>query len=147
MDRNPSPGAGLIQTGPTELSLYVSRLNRHEECHARRYSLRLDGFVSVEGPYRGWGEFTTPLITFSGRQLALNYSTSGGGSIFVELQDAAGTPVPGFALDDCVEIFGDKIEGVVRWQSGKDIYHISNQAVRLHVRLRDAHLYAFQFIA
>ena len=145
IDRNPIMGAGIVPTGPTELSMvYADRL-RSPKARFRRATTRTDGFVSVEGPYTGWGEFTTRPITFTGRRLELNYSTSGGGSILVELEDKEGTPISGHTLDECGAIFGDKIEGVVRWGGGEDVGALAGQPVRLRVRLRDAHLYAFHF--
>ena len=63
----------------------------------------------------------------------------------VELQDAAGKPLPGFSLADCPEIFGDKIDGVVRWKAGEDLSGWSGKPVRLRVQLRDAELFAFRF--
>jgi hypothetical protein len=40
----------------------------------------------------------------------LNYSTSAAGSVQVEIQDAAGNPLPGFRLADCQPLVGDQIE-------------------------------------
>ena len=145
VDRNPIMGAGILQTAPDELSMYYSELLRSAACRFRRCTLRADGFVSVHGPYAGWGEFMTPPLLFEGRRLELNYSTSGGGSILVELQHDPGKPISGFALEDCVEIFGDSIEGPVCWQNGEDVSELSGRPVRLRIRLRDAHLYAFRF--
>ena len=123
VDRNPIMGRGILQTGPNEVSMYYSEFLRSGigNSRIRRCTFRTDGFVSVQGPYAGWGEFTTPLLTFSGAELEMNYSTSGGGSIFVELQEADGTAVPGFSLDDCDVVFGDKIEGVVRWNGSTNV--------------------------
>ena len=145
VDRNPTMGVGIVPTSSTELSMYFSELNRSEECRARRCTVRPDGFVSVEGPYTGWGEFATRPITFTGRRLELNYSTSGGGSIFVELQERDGTPISDYTIEECEEIFGDKIEGIVRWKGGEDVSALAGQPIRLRVRLRDAHLFAFRF--
>ena len=75
----------------------------------------------------------------------MNYATSGGGEIQVELQRENGTPVEGLALADCEPIFGDRIEGAVRWRGGKSPEALRGQTVRMRVRLRDAHLYAFRF--
>ena len=145
VDRNPIMGTGMVPTGPNELSMYYSEFYRNPATRLRRCTMRLDGFVSVEGPYMGWGEFTTHPITFSGQRLELNYSTSGGGSIFVELQDEEGTAIRGFTIEECGEIYGDKIEGIVAWQDGDDVSALAGKPVRLRVRLRDAHLYAFKF--
>jgi hypothetical protein len=145
VDRNPIMGLGMIETGPGEISMYYSDLYRSPETRLRRGTLRTDGFVSVEGPYSGWGEFTTKALTFAGKRLEMNYSTSGGGALMVELQDESGKAQPGFTLEDCPEIYGDKIAGVVRWKRGDDVGSLAGKPGRLRVRLRDAHLYAFRF--
>lgn len=146
-DRNPIMGAGILQTAPDELSMYYSDFLRYPESHLRRATLRTDGFVSVEGPYAGWGEFTTPPLVFTGHQLKLNYHTSGGGSILVELQQQDGRPISGFSLEDCPPIFGDKIDAAVHWKKQSEVRALAGRPVRLRVRLRDAHLYAFRFAA
>ncbi|MBV7329327.1 hypothetical protein KFU94_13970 [Chloroflexi bacterium TSY] len=145
VDRNPIMGTGIVSTGPHELSMYYSDCYRDPASRFRRATIRPDGFVSVAGPYTGWGEFTSQPFIFTGHRLTLNYSTSGGGSIQVELQDESGTPIPGFTLAECDEIYGDKINGVVRWQGGEDVSALVGQPVCLRVQLRDAHLFAFQF--
>ena len=63
----------------------------------------------------------------------------------VEIQDNEGHPVPGFALDDCPDLFGDEIEGTVRWKSGSDVGVCAGQPVRLRFTISDADLYAFRF--
>ena len=66
-------------------------------------------------------------------------------SVILDPNAAPDEPISGFALEDCVETFGDRIEGSVRWQKGEDVSTLSGQPVRLRIRLRDAHLYAFRF--
>jgi hypothetical protein len=147
VDRNPIMGAGILETGDGELSMYYSELQRegNGQGQFRRCTLRTDGFVSVEGPYKGWGEFVTPPLAFSGDSLELNYSTAGGGSIFVELQEEDGTPIQGLTLDDCNEVFGDKIEGIASWNGDAGLKAHAGKPVRLRIKLRDASLYAFKF--
>ena len=84
-------------------------------------------------------------MTFAGSTLELNYSTSGGGSIYVELQDETGTPVPGFTLDDCSEVFGDRTAGDVAWKGDPDMEALAGRPAKMRVRMRDADLYAFRF--
>ncbi len=146
VDRNPMMGAGVVETSPTEISMIAQELLRSDSCRYRRAVLRTDGFVSARGPYTGWGEFTTPPLRFSGSELELNYRTSGGGSIYVELQDASRRPLPGLTLSDSAETFGDKIAGIVGWRSGKRPGSVAQQPVRLRVRLRDAEVFAFRFV-
>ena len=145
LDRNPIVGHGLIRTGPGELSLYYSDLYRERESRIRRATLRTDGFVSVDGPYEGWGEFTTRPLLFQGKELELNYKTSGGGAIQVEIRNGQGEALEGFQLEDCLPLVGDRIGGVVQWKSGAGLANLAGSPVRLRVRLRDAGIYAFRF--
>ena len=61
------------------------------------------------------------------------------------VQDANGRPLPGLALEDCVELFGDEIDGVVRWDSGIKLSDLARQAVRLRFVMRDADVYSLRF--
>ena len=138
-------GAGIFETGQNEISMISQELLKSDACRFRRCALRTDGFVSVSAPYTGWSEFTTHPLIFEGSALELNYSTSGGGSILVEIQDGSGIPIPGLTLDDCAEVFGDKIDGTVRWKGDAGLGTLSGKPVRMRVRMRDADLYAFRF--
>ncbi len=84
-------------------------------------------------------------LTFDGSRLSLNISTSAAGGARVELQDAAGQPIPGFALADCWEIIGDTLDYTVRWKGGTDVSSLAGRPVRLRVSLRDADLYSLRF--
>jgi hypothetical protein len=84
-------------------------------------------------------------VSFRGRHLELNFATSAAGSVRVEIQDLDGQPLPGFALDDCPQIFGDAIGRPVTWTKGSDVRAIAGRPVRLRFELKDADLYAFQF--
>jgi hypothetical protein len=110
----------------------------------RRFTLRPDGFVSIQAQYRG-GEFVTHPLVFSGKELVLNYSTSAAGSVRVEVTDINHKPLRGFELDECPEIYGDEIEHVVEWNSQPDFGPLAGQPIRLHFVLKDADLYAIRF--
>ena len=134
-----------LEGAPNELSLYaVESYWTGDSSALRRYTLRMDGFVSVKAPMSG-GELLTRPFTFAGRTLALNFATSAAGGVRVEIQDAAGRPVPGFSLEDCPVIFGDALDRVVTWQGGNDVSRLAGQPVRLRFVLQDADLYALQF--
>ena len=137
---------GVVQTGPAEMSVYWFEHSDHgpKEMRVRRGSLRLDGFASVNGPYAG-GEMVTKPLVFAGDTLVLNYSTSAAGSIRVEIQDADGTPIPGFTLDEFPERYGDEIEGVMEWKGGADVRSLAGRSVRLRFLLKDADVYSLQF--
>lgn len=135
-----------LEGAPNELSIYADEhyWSGASGSTVRRYTLRLDGFVSVQAPMSG-GELVTKPVRFTGRQLQLNFSTSAAGSVRVELQDEAGRPLPGFSLEDCPPIFGDSVERPVSWRAGTDVGKLAGQAVRLRFVLQDADVYAYQF--
>ena len=134
-----------LPDAPNEMSLYASEGSWHGEGNAiRRYTMRLDGFVSVNAPLRG-GELITKPIRFAGERLTLNFATSAAGGIRVELQDPDGKPLPGFTLEDCPPIFGDTLRRAVSWKGGADFGKLAGEAVRLRFELKDANLYSFQF--
>lgn len=135
-----------VAGAPNELSLYAteSYWTDHSSA-ARRYTLRLDGFVSAHAPMSG-GELVTRPVTFKGNKLALNVATSAAGSVRVEIQSADGKALPGFSLDDCAPVFGDSIERTVTWKAGADVSSLKGKPVRLRFELKDSDLYAYQFI-
>jgi hypothetical protein len=138
--------AAALGDAPNVLSIYApENYWQGAAVNFRRLTLRIDGFVSLWASARG-GELVTKPLLFDGGNLTLNASTSGAGSIQVEVQDTAGQPVPGYALADCPEAFGDELARVVRWRKGGDVRPLSGKPVRLRFVLKDADLYAFQFV-
>jgi hypothetical protein len=134
-----------LDGAPAELSLYATERYWNDRSSAlRRYTLRLDGFVSVQAPMSGGEAVTRPLV-FRGSRLTLNFATSAAGSVRVELQDVEGRPLEGFGLEDCPPLFGDTVERAVAWRTGRDVSAAAGRAVRVRFELRDADLYAFQF--
>jgi len=131
---------------PDELSLYSTEGYWHGTGgKLRRYTLRLDGFVSITAPRSGGVLQTKPLI-FQGGKLSLNMATSAAGSIQVEIQDLAGKPIAGFTKDDCPEHFGDTVDYTMTWKhSDGDVSSLTGKPVRLAFHLNDADLYSFQF--
>jgi hypothetical protein len=109
-----------------------------------RAKLRLDGFVSLDADYAG-GEFSTPPLVNSGRQLTLNVDASGGGSLRVEIQPESGAAMEGFLAGDCDPINGSFIGKVVSWRGKTDLSAMAGKAVRLRFVMNDAKLYAFKF--
>jgi hypothetical protein len=134
-----------LEGAPNELSFYaVENYWSERGSTLRRYTLRLDGFVSAWAPMSGGEVLTTP-IRFSGDTLTLNFASSVAGGVRVEIQDEAGRPLPGFALADCAPVFGDAHERPVTWLSGARVGTLAGQTVRLRFELQDAHLYAYRF--
>lgn len=144
VSRTNYPGLGVVPTGCGEMSLYAHRNYAQPTSHAARFSLRVDGFCSLQAGYDG-GEILTRPLTFAGRRLTINYATSAAGELRVEVQDAAGEALPGFALDQCLPVVGDESERVVRWQGGDDLAALVGQPVRLRFVMKDADLYSLCF--
>ncbi|WP_417387783.1 hypothetical protein [Gimesia sp.] len=134
-----------FEGAPDELSIYAAEDYWHGKGGSlRRYSMRLDGFSSLHASMKG-GELLTVPLTFTGKELSLNFSTSAAGSLFVEIQTAAGEPVPGFTFKDCDELFGDTVDRTVTWDKKSDVSSLAGKPVRLKFRLEDADLFSYQF--
>jgi len=173
--RNNYPACGVVQTGPTEMSLYIHRNYAQKPAHLQRLTLRLDGFTSVHASSVE-GQMVTKPFTFTGSQLEINYATSAAGSIRVEIQDADGRPIPGYAMEQCLEIIGDEIARVVAWgnaappltcgidaksleqestvsaenpvaawEGHHDLGELAGQSIRLRFLMQDADLYSMRF--
>ena len=107
---------------------------------------RLDGFVSADADYKG-GWLETPTVKFEGSRLRLNIDTGSMGTAFVEIRDARGKPIPGFALEDCEEVGGNFIDQAVYFKGDPDVSGLAGKPVRLYFKLTRAKLFAFQFTA
>lgn len=134
------PGAGR------ELSLYTNERYYYEGqgVKTRRYTCRIDGFVSAHASLQGGEVLTRPLV-FAGDRLFVNFATSAAGSLGVQIEDAKGQAMPGFSLSDCPEIYGDDIELAVAWKGGSDVGALAGRPIRVRFELHDADLYAFGF--
>ena len=126
----------VVPTGPDEMSIYTTPF--------RRFTLRTDGFASVHGGADA-GELLTKLLTFDGTELALNFSTSAGGSVKVEVQGSDGKPMPGFALADQLPLVGDATDRVVVWKNNPNLGSLAGKSVRLRFVLQEADVFALQF--
>ena len=138
---------GLVQLpgDDKELSLYATEAYyTGPDSRVRRFTYRVDGFVSLRATAEG-GELVTKPLKFSGNTLSINFTTATGGSVSVELQDAEGTPIKGFTKSDCQAIAGDAIEQPVSWIGGPDLSPLSGKPIRLRFLLAKADLYAFRF--
>lgn len=137
--------ASHLDQAPPEISLYATEGYWEGTFTSfRRYTLRLDGFVSVQAPLSG-GEVHTKPLKFHGSQLEVNFSTSAAGSMRVEVQDAAGLAIPGFALADCDPQYGDEVARVVSWKGNASIGDLSGRPLILRFELRDADLFSYRF--
>ena len=127
-----------------EISLYAVESGKSERAGLRRFTLRLDGFVSVHARMKG-GEMITKPLVFRGKELVMNFATSTAGSIRVEVQDQEGAALSGYTLEACPPIYGDAIEEVVSWKGGSDLSKLAGKPIRLKFVLKDADLYSMRF--
>ncbi len=150
VNRNNYVAPGVVVTKstipdtPDKLSIYsIEGYYVGTSCQLRRYTYRIDGFVSVQAPLAGGDMVTKPLV-FDGDRLIINLSTSAAGSVRVEIQDNEGVPIQGYRLEDSTDIYGDDIERVVSWKSGADISALAGKPVRFRFVMKDADLYSIQ---
>ncbi len=143
VSRDNYPGLNVVPTSASEMSFYVNRRYGQKAAYLARYSLRLDGFSSLSAPYKG-GEMVTKPFRFTGRQLELNYATSAAGFVQAELQSPSGVALPGFGLQECSELIGDRISRTVSWKGG-ELSSLLGQTVRLRLQLKDADVFSLRF--
>ena len=90
----------------------------------------------------GWlwrGAFTTPLLQFVGERLVLNFDGGAGGWLRVEVLDENGQ-----AVQASEAVLGNGVCKEVSWQ--ESIGKLAGTPVRLRFEMRDARLYALQFL-
>jgi hypothetical protein len=145
VSRTNYPALNVVPTGSAEMSIFVNQDYAQPTAHMRRYSLRTDGFASLHCPYAGGHAITKPL-TFSGRELSLNFSTSAAGGVKVGFEDASGKAIPGFSIDDCVMQIGNELDRKVTWKSGSDLSSLAGKTLRIRFSMKDADIYSFQFL-
>ncbi len=78
-------------------------------------------------------------------ELLLNFATSAAGSIRCEIQDAEGSPIPGFALVESDQLYGDSLDRALSWKGRRELKELAGRPVRLRFVMRDADLYALRF--
>lgn len=136
---------GMIETegegygAQNELSLYVPENYRIAGVNFRRYTIRIDGFFSWYGNYRGGEVLTKPIKIVSG-EMAANFATSAGGGVVFTLCDLDGNELAGYKS---YTLFGDTIERPVVFD--KPLDNLIGKEVRIKINLKDAHLYSFVF--
>jgi hypothetical protein len=106
-------------------------------CRATWTADRLWALAGAHGGYTE-GTATTKKAQLEGKQLLVNTTTRKGGLLRVELLDADGRTLPGFAAADCEPISGDQHAAPVRWKGGD---RAPSGAVRARYLLRRAFLY------
>ena len=154
-------GVGIFRVGDTLLQYYNAiDISHGGTRHASKYAnaqasrrqwgwmgaveQRLDGFYSADAAYGG-GHITTPPIVFDGSRLELNINTSAAGSAKVALRNADNRPIAGYSLADADKIMVNDVRHVVTWKGSPSIKKLAGKPIRIHINMRSAKLYAFQF--
>jgi hypothetical protein len=136
--------ASDLEGAAPELTLYAQEFYYMGDVRLRRHTLRLDGFASIHTPIAGGELVTLPLI-FKGSRLSMNFASSAFGSVRVEIQDADGTPIPGFMLEDSIGLYGDTVARDALWNDAPDLAALAGKPVRLRFVMKDADLYSIKF--
>jgi hypothetical protein len=82
---------------------------------------------------------------FAEQELVLNVSTSAAGGVRVEIEDPEGNPLPGYRLQESVELIGDSLARPVAWRRGTDVSHLAGKPLRLRFVMKDADIYSLRF--
>jgi len=134
---------GLMETpvegipGKTELSFVTGRDYRIGEGKFVRYTVRLDGFFSWHGNFKG-GTVLTKEIVMDGNTLCLNFASSAIGGIRVQVCDTDGSPLDGY---DSGVLFGDSLDRKVVF--AKNLSELKGKSVKLRFTIKDCDLYSF----
>lgn len=105
----------------------------------RRFTYRVDGFVSVRAGDEG-GDLLTKPLRLSSESLKLNFLTQDGGQIRVRLESPEGE-----TLAQSQWLTGDQLAHPVEWQAERDLQALQGRAVRLRFSMKKADLYSIQF--
>ena len=138
---------GLVRLPDNEKELSVYATEAYytgPDSRVRRFTFRVDGFVSASAGSDG-GEFGTKPLIFDGNKLVINFATEPYGYLQVELQDQDGTPIEYFTLADSIKARGDKTQHVVSWSNDADLGKLAGKPVRLRFSLHNANLYSLRF--
>jgi hypothetical protein len=149
-----SAGGCCLVVGDT-LYFYVSGrqgepgTNRPGVCSTGLATLRRDGFASLTDdhatpqPVRVSSlpsSVTTRPLRFSGAHLFVNAAVTG--SLRVDVLDAAGRVLPGFAAAQCTSVQGNATKLRVDWPGAK-LGSLAGETIRFRFRLDRGRLYSF----
>lgn len=105
-------------------------------------TLRYNGYVSLEAGDEP-GELLTKLLVCDGNSLVVNLEAPQG-ELRVEVRDAAGKPIPGLTLSDCLPTTGDGVARKVTWRDQATLITLHGQPIQLRFVLQNAALYSFE---
>ncbi|MGB0980854.1 MAG: hypothetical protein ACPGUH_02020 [Winogradskyella sp.] len=108
------------------------------------YKIRLDGFSSINAKFNE-GFFITKPFQFKGNQLEINYSTSAGGYVTIEVLDENNNPINGFTNNISDKMVGDEISRIVSWGESINLNDLKHHTIKLRITMKEADLYSFKF--
>lgn len=138
-------GMFTLPGAPDEISVYATEAYYGQvPGRVRRFTYRLDGFVSLRAEDQS-GEIVTKPLAWSGNSLTLNAAVENGGSLRVELQQEDGKVLPGFTLADCDPFIGDDTAATITWGGRSDLTSLAGKPLRVRFVLSKGDLYSMQF--
>lgn len=112
------------------------------DCRLRRFTYRLDGFVSLHAGSEEGTLITKPL-TYEGDSLLLNFAAPEG-TVWVSMYPADDADCSGKPLARSEVLSGDEIDQTVPFAGGK-VADFSGRPVRLCFSVKNADVYSFKF--
>jgi hypothetical protein len=89
------------------------------------------------------GEFYVHTFTLNEPEILINYRAADGGNVEVELLERNQTEtIPGFSLNDCEPMLGDKVWSPARWK-GQDLSSLKGKSLQMRFRLTKAKVFGF----
>lgn len=102
--------------------------------------LRLDGFVSLQADAQP-GLLLTKPIELANDTLYVNADVRNG-LLRAEIRQIDGRPIPGFTMDECHAVSGDRLRVPVSWKEKANVAELNNRPVQLRIELTGGHLYS-----
>lgn len=97
-------------------------------------------YLASQGHY---ASFTSRPLVLAAPELTMNARAPQGDVVF-QITDLCSRPIPGFTFEECVPFErDDRTDAPLRWKE-KSLAELTGRVVRLDVRFRNAHLYAFR---
>lgn len=128
---------------PDEWSVYATEAYyTGPDSRVRRFVYRKDGFVALAGT----GTVLTRPFRYTGNKLMLNYRCGENGAVRVEMRNEAGDGLITLARDDSDRLTGDAVNHCMDWRNPDTVAVGKGRTVRLKFELKNAEIYAFQFV-
>lgn len=126
-----------IPGADNEYMIHVRESYRSSCAKLTKYTIRLDGFVSLHSGDEPCVAVTKE-FTYSGEELYANIATSARGSVYFTL-------ISGDERYESCETFGNSVDKRIRFDDDETVKKLSGKPVRLEMRLYDADLYSINF--